>query len=197
MKYIYLVIMDYKFLTCIGVKIRKGIHWRYDGQRQTFHQREEIQQRLHTYIRLFSTGTAEFCVAGEILDTFVSFISRDNVIILTEELMNSLDKLSDRYVFCCGLSELEVKISCPGISYDSKRLKRQDYPFSRLSSVKCIKWFRLRTHITSDEMDDAEKGNLYCTECCEIFRKMRYQSRRIMNKDVTKQGIVGIKRKRT
>ncbi len=56
-----------------------------------------------TYIRIYDTGIAEFCVTGDILETFVSFITTTNrTVIVTDEIEKCMSKLSDQYLGLWG-----------------------------------------------------------------------------------------------
>ena len=134
-------------------------------------------------IRIYNDGIAEFIVAGSILDTFISFSPKnDSSIALTNELKSCIKKLDNSYVFCCGISESELKTSCPAITHHSKRLVTKTYPYKRLSSVNCLQWFQIHNGARKSDRDDANKGCLRCPSCNFDFRHLRSESRKLSNK---------------
>ena len=95
------------------------------------------------------------------MDTFLSFSPTNGSIALTNELKSSIEKLDNSYVFCCGMSESEIKTSCPAIAHHSKRLVTKTYPYQRISSVNCLQWFQICKSASNRERDDGNKGCVY------------------------------------
>lgn len=75
-------------------------------------------------MRILSSGilVAKFIIAGEVIDISFCFSPIDiDKTSITDKLRASLDKLSDDYVYCCGVNKDELKVSCVGIGHGSKR----------------------------------------------------------------------------
>ena len=66
-------------------------------------------------VLVHDTGIGELTIASQITETFIAFSSKDTGhIYLSEEFKRALDNLADNFVFCSGIAEAELKVSCSG-----------------------------------------------------------------------------------
>lgn len=123
---------------------------------------------------LFNTGSAEFCVAGDIIETVTIFSPNQQSNALDfSQLEYVLSNLGDTFVFCAGILKSEFNSVCSAVRYQSKSFEEKTFPFPRLISKKCLKWYRLRYNANKAETEAVLKGDNRCTECNTAYRDAR------------------------
>lgn len=143
------------------------------------------------FVRVHENGVGELVIAGEQDETFISCSPSDSPLELSDELKKALEKLSDNFVFCSGLSESELKVTCPCIGHASKRYIKKSFPFERLSSTNCSKWFALSKFASKKHKEEADLGDSVCPPCNKLYRQLRYESKQF------KSPVLETKKRRT
>ena len=178
------------YLSCTSVQVKK-LFWGQHNQCQSLEvtrTKADITPERGgpsnvVAIRISDVGIGEFCISGNIEETFVCFTPHSSGhIIISNELKECLTKLSSTFVFCCGIDCRELRVACPGISLSSKRISQKESPFPRYVSTQCVQWFPLRFNASKSDQDDASKGNLRCLQCSMIFRQLRAESKKLARK---------------
>ncbi len=93
----------------------------------------------------------------------------DNDIVDDEAIKNLMDLFEPHYFCCVGLSYDQFDEIARNIQVELKNKEELKYPFERITSTKCLRWFKAGKNMSKEQ----KANGATCGECKNFYRYVR------------------------